>query len=175
MHNFSPLITLLFLWMFLANISSQEPPLAHRSLSPKQQSVCTQAAKPWPFLSILLTRMLSSLVCSFLSWRTYFRRLVVVFQIWLWWDHGPWGSASSRVFEEPLQRLCEIRFDDCRHRTPILHCPSGAEKASCMWWRGFNMHDNFCSLISLAFFWWVDNHAREREGSYLFLWVSVSR
>ena len=107
-HNFSPLITLFFLWMFDANIPSKEPALAHRSLSPEQQSVCTHVAKPWPFLSILLTRMLSSLVCSFLSWWTYFRGLVVKFHICLWCDGEPWGSVSSVVFEETLQRLCEM-------------------------------------------------------------------
>lgn len=45
-HNFSPLITPFFLWMFMANISSKELALAHHSLSPKQQSVCTHVAKP---------------------------------------------------------------------------------------------------------------------------------
>lgn len=135
-YNFSPLITLFFLWMFMANIPSEEPLLAHHSLSPEQQSVCTHVAKPWPFLSILLTRMLSSLVCSFLSWWTYFRRLVVIFHICLWCDGEPWGSVSSLVFQEPLQRLCEMCFDDCRQRIPMPHRPSRAERPFCSGERG---------------------------------------
>lgn len=103
-HNFSPLITLFFLWLFRANSPSKEPAVAYHSLSSKQQSVCTHVAKPWPFLSILLTRVLSSLVCSFLSWWTYFRRLLVIFHICLWCDGESCSSVSSLVFEEPLQR-----------------------------------------------------------------------
>lgn len=114
-----PLISPFFVWMLLANIPSKESPLAHHSLSPEQQSVCTHVAKPWPFLSILLTRMLSSLVCSFLNWWTYFRNLVLLFHICLWCDGRPWGPASSLVFKEPLQRLCEICCDHYRHTVSL--------------------------------------------------------
>lgn len=85
-HTFSHPITLFSVWVSWLIFSAKNRPLAHHSSSPEQQSVCTHVAKPWPFLSILLTRMLSSLVCSFLSWWTYFRRLVVIFYICLGCD-----------------------------------------------------------------------------------------
>lgn len=126
-HLFSsnhPFLSLSFMANSLGK-KKKKHPLAHHSPSPEQQSVCTHVAKPWPFLSILLTRMLSSLVCSFLSWWTYFRRLVVIFHICLGCASEPYDSLSSLTFHKPLQRLGEVVW---WAQAQSSHSPKGAQR-----------------------------------------------